>query len=606
MAKKDNSEKLHNIRHSLAHILASAVMEMFPKAQLGVGPVIENGFYYDFLLPRPLTPQDLQKLEKRMRELVKQRLEFRREELTIQKAIAQFRDMNQTFKVELIRDIEKHGTTVFKDITGDVGSDADSKPHPVSLYYTGKFVDLCRGGHVQNTSEIPTDSFKLERTSGAYWRGGQSNPQMQRVYGLAFENKDQLEEHIKSIEEARKRDHKKLGVDLDLFTFSELVGSGLPLWTPKGTLLRTLLDDFVWELRKAKGYQKVEIPHITKKELYQTSGHWDKFKDELFRIKTREGHEFAMKPMNCPHHTQIYARKKWSYRELPQRYSNTTMCYRDEQSGELSGLSRVRAFAQDDAHVFCRQSQAKEEFLKVWDIVHKFYGAFGFKLRVRLSLHDPKQPDNYLGDKKLWAYAEDMLRTIAKEKKADAFEAEGEAAFYGPKLDFMAKDSIGREWQVATIQLDMNMPERFDLSCVNEKGEAERIVMIHAAIMGSIDRFLSVAIEHFGGAFPLWLSPVQVTALAISKKQNKFARDIQKQLLELAPDLRMEIDDRDESIGKKIREAQIQKVPYMLILGEKEMKSKKISIRTREGKEIANVSIKKFAEELKEKIAKRK
>ncbi|HVB19674.1 MAG TPA: threonine--tRNA ligase [Candidatus Paceibacterota bacterium] len=379
------------------------------------------------------------------------------------------------------------------------------------------------------------------------------------------------------------RDHKKLGKELDLFTFSELVGSGLPLWTPKGTILRNLLDDFVWELRKKQGYEKVEIPHITKRELYEKSGHWEKFKDDLFRITTREGDEFALKPMNCPHHTQIYARKPWSYRELPQRYANTTMCYRDEQSGELNGLSRVRAFTQDDAHAFCRESQVKEEFLKVWDIIQEFYETFGFNpKKIRLSFHDPAHSEKYLGDKSRWKIAEDILHGIAKEKGAETINGVGEAAFYGPKLDFMAEDSHGRLWQVATIQLDMNMPEQFDLTCINEKGEKERIVMIHAAIMGSIERFLSVLIEHLQGAFPLWLAPIQVRVLPIAERHVEFAQNIFEQLKTAG--IRAEIDKNSETLGKKIREGKGEKIPYLVVIGDQEMQGdQNLAIEGRDG-----------------------
>lgn len=376
-----------------------------------------------------------------------------------------------------------------------------------------------------------------------------------------------------------ERDHRVLGKELDLFTFSDLVGSGLPLFTPKGTIIRNLLDDYVWELRKKYGYEKVEIPHITKKELYQKSGHWDKFKDELFHVSTREGYEFAMKPMNCPHHTQIYARRPWSYREMPQRYANTTMCYRDEQTGELSGISRTRAFTQDDAHVFCRMAQTKDEFLKIWDIVHAFYKTFGFDLKVRLSLHDPKEPKKYLGDKKLWDKAEGILREIAEESRADYFEGVGEAAFYGPKLDFMTKDSLGRDWQVATIQLDMNMPERFDLTCVDEQGRPERIVMIHAAITGSLERFMSVLIEHYAGAFPLWLSPVQVVVLPIGEGHQKYAAEIADNLKSAG--IRAIADASNETLGKRIREAETQKIPCILVVGDKEMNEKTVSVRKR-------------------------
>ncbi len=404
--------------------------------------------------------------------------------------------------------------------------------------------------------------------------------------------------------EAKKRDHKILGPELDLFTFSDLVGAGLPLWTPKGTLVRNLLDDLVWSLRLMRDYEKVEIPHITKKELYEKSGHWAKFQNELFKIKTREGHEFAMKPMNCPHHTQIYARKLWSYKELPQRYANTTTCYRDEQSGELSGLSRVRAFAQDDAHVFCRMPQAKEEFLKIWDIVHEFYGVFGFELQVRLSLHDPKTPEKYLGGKENWDIAENMLREIIKEKKVKAIDGLGEAAFYGPKLDFMAKDSIGREWQVATIQLDMNMPERFDLVCVNEKGERERIVMIHAAIMGSIERFLSILIEHTGGNFPLWLSPVQVKIAPV--KESNFAKTEEIGAHLKKSGIRVDADISDNNFGKKIRQAKDMKIPYTIIIGDKDMEKGVVTLESRDKGKIGEKTLEDVTALLLKEIKERK
>ncbi len=578
-----NQEQLNNKRHSLAHLLASAVLEQYPDAKLGIGPVIDNGFYYDFIFSSPLSTDDLPKLEKRMKELAKSNLDFERQEKSYAEAKDFFKDKNQDFKLDLISELEKSG-------------------EQISLYQTGEFIDLCRGGHVVNTSEIDTDSFKLDKLAGAYWRGDEKNPMMTRIYGLAFDTKAELDEYLNMREEALKRDHKKLGPELDLFVFSDLVGAGLPLWTPKGTMVRHLLDDFVWQLRKPKGYQKVEIPHITKKDLYETSGHWDKFKDELFRITTREGHEFAMKPMNCPHHTQIYNRKRWSYRELPQRYANTTACYRDEQSGELSGLSRVRAFAQDDAHVFCRLDQAKDEFLNVWDIVENFYKAFDFNLKVRLSLRDPNEPDKYLGQPEQWEKAENLLREIAKEKNAETYEGVGEAAFYGPKLDFMTNDSMGREWQVATIQFDFNQPERFDLFCINENGEQERIVMIHAAIMGSLERFMSVLIEHTGGNFPVWLSPVQAVVLPISEKQTEYATTVISTLKESIPDLRIELDDRSESIGKRIREHVTQKVPYLLIVGDKEIEANGVAVRARGDVDLGTVALSEFAQTLTEKI----
>ena len=550
--------QLDKMRHSLAHVLAMAVLEKFPDAKLAIGPVIEHGFYYDFLLPDVIGEADFAELEKSMRRVINKKTEFSGKTITSDEAKKMF--AGQQFKLELIDEFSKDG----KKLTA---------------YTSGSFTDLCRGGHVENTSEIDAGAFKIMKTAGAYWRGSEKNPMLTRIYALAFETKEDLDAHLKLLEEAEKRDHKKLGPELDLFVFSELVGSGLPLWTPRGTLLRQTLDAFVWELRERAGYERVEIPHITKKGLYEKSGHWDKFKDELFRITTREGHEFAMKPMNCPHHTQIYDPMLWSYRDLPQRYANSTMYYRDEQSGELAGLSRARSFTQDDAHVFCRLSQAKEEFLKVWDIVHEFYKAFGFTLRVRLSIHDPTTPEKYLGGADRWNVAEAMLREIIAEKKVDAINGMGEAAFYGPKLDFMAKDSIGREWQVATIQLDMNMPERFDLVCVNEKGERERIVMIHAAIMGSIERFLAIAIEHFAGAFPLWLSPTQAVVVPISDKLVPYAKQVAQSLKEKG--VHVEVDESNETLGKKIRAAEKRKVPYIAVVGAKEEEAKSVSVRER-------------------------
>ena len=596
----NTEKKIHNLRHSLAHILASSVTEMFPDSQLGVGPVIDTGFYYDFKLPRALTPEDVKLLNKRMKALVKQNLDFERQEMSPTDAKKFFEDRKQPFKVELISDIEKFGTTKADEIlNADKPLDGESSgtdATTVSIYTTGKFIDLCRGGHVENTKEIDPDSFQLDKISGAYWRGDENNPQLTRIYGLAFENKIALDEYLHMREEAEKRDHKKLGSQLDLFVFSELVGAGLPLFTPKGTIIRDLLDSYVWSLRKAAGYERVDIPHITKKELYEKSGHWDKFKDELFNINTREGHVFAMKPMNCPHHTQIYDRKKWSYRELPQRYASTTKVYRDEQTGELAGLSRVRAITQDDAHVFCRESQIKTELKSVWNIVQEFYGRFGFSLRVRLSMHDPKHAENYLGEPASWDKAEQTLRELASEMNTETFEGLGEAAFYGPKLDFLATDSIGREWQVATIQLDFNMPERFDLSCVSEDGSSERIFMVHAAIMGSIERFMGIIIEHFAGNFPVWLAPVQASILPISDKHLEYAQKVKTQLLEINPDFRLEIDQRSESIGKKIREATTSKLPYMFIVGDKEVDDGKVSVRTQSGEDLGSLNLQQVSE----------
>lgn len=576
-----NNEELQNMRHSLAHLLAAAVMQLHPDAKRTIGPAIDNGFYFDFEFSKPISDDDLPTIEAKMREILPTWQTFERSELTADEAKKEY--PGNDYKHELINEFTADGSTV-------------------SFYKSGDYWDLCRGGHAENMQSIDPDSFKLTKLAGAYWRGDEKNKMLTRIYGLAFATKAELEAHILALEEAKKRDHKVLGPQLDLFVFSELVGAGLPLWTPKGTLLRTLLDDYVWSLRKKAGYSKVEIPHITKKDLYEKSGHWSKFADELMHIKTREGHEFAMKPMNCPHHTQIFARRAWSYRDMPQRYCNTTMCYRDEQSGELAGLSRVRAFAQDDAHVFARFDQAKAELGAVWGIVQEFYHTFGFQLRVRLSMHDPEHMDKFLGDPVLWEKAENILRELAAEKQTETFDGIGEAAFYGPKLDFMAKDSIGREWQVATIQLDMNMPGRFGLEFTNAEGQKETPVMVHAAIMGSIERFLSVLIEHYGGAFPTWLSPVQLSILPISDAQLDYARSVKTQLESAIPDIRIEIDERSESVGKKIREASATKVPYIAVVGAKEIEANSVSIRARGGEDLGSMSIQDLIQKLSKEI----
>ncbi len=558
-----NPDNLSPLRHSLAHLLAAAVLELWPDTKRAIGPAIENGFYYDFLFTKPIVASDLQKIEKKMRELLPSWNTFAREEVTPAKAREHFK--NEPFKLELIDEFAGNG-------------------EKLTIYTSGSYSDLCAGGHVENARNINPAAFCLTKIAGAYWRGSEENPMLTRIYGLAFSTKEELEKHLKMLAEAEKRDHRKLGKELDLFVFSDLVGAGLPLFTPRGTLMRNLLDDYVWQLRKARGYEQVDIPHLTKKELYETSGHWEKFGGELFRITTREGHEFAMKPMNCPHHTQIYKRKNWSYRELPQRYATTTKVYRDEQTGELSGLTRVRAITQDDAHVFCRFSQVKEEITKIWDIVNEFYAhTAGFTLDVRLSFHDPKKPENYLGKKEVWDKAENELRSIVNEKGVTTKETPGEAAFYGPKIDFIAHDALGREWQVATIQLDMNLPERFDLFCISEKGEEERIVMLHAAIMGSLERFLANLIEHYAGAFPLWLSPVQVAVLPIGEAHEKYAAETLEKLKQagIRAELRL-----GETLGKRIRAIKLEKIPYFLVIGDEEVKAKKIMVESRDkGKE---------------------
>lgn len=586
----EHTDSLYSMRHSIAHIMAAAVLRLWPTAKLGVGPVIDNGFYYDIDLgDTTISREDFSKIEAEMHKIVTENQPFIRHEKPIDEAIAWAQTAGQAYKEELLNDLKRAGTTAAKDldpnelgaITGDGSQVAN-----VSFYQNGDFIDLCRGPHVESTGKI--GAFKLMRVAGAYWRGKESNPQMQRLYGVAFATEEELKEHLEMLKEAKKRDHRKIGQEMDLFVFSDLVGSGLPLWTPRGTILRNELDDFVQDMRNEYDYEEVTVPHITKKEAYIASGHWKKFEHELFRVTTREGHEFAMKPMSCPHHTQIYAAKPRSYKDLPIRYRETTACYRDEQTGELSGLSRVRAFSQDDAHVFCRNMHITDETLKIWDIIDRFYSTCGFdKLAVRFSTHDPNNMDAYSGTEERWQGAEEQLLGIIKSKVGNEYiEGPGEAAFYGPKIDFIARDALDRVWQVATIQLDFNQSEGFDLVCINESGDRERIVMIHAAIMGSIERFLSVYIEHTGGKFPPWLAPEQIRIATVANEEamSSYAGQLADQAKALG--LRVKVDASKDSIGKKIREAELEKVPYLIVIGQKEIESQKVVPRVRKDLEV--------------------
>lgn len=575
---KELSAEIDKKRHTLSHILAAAVLELYPDAKLGVGPVIDNGFYYDFEFTKPFVAGDLEKIEHVMRDIIKANLPMKR--VVVGRAKALDIESDQKFKKELISDIADEEEITFYRL----GSGDDNTKAGIS------FIDLCAGPHMESTGF--ECGFKITHTAGAYWKGSEKNPMLTRIYGLAFDTQTELDEYLNQIEEAKKRDHRILGPQLDLYSFSDLVGPGLPLWAPKGVAARNLLDDFIWSLRQKYGFEKVEIPHITKKDLYEKSGHWDKFKDELFKINTREGHLFAMKPMNCPHHTQIFARRKWSYKDMPQRYANTTMVYRDEQSGELNGLSRVLCITQDDAHVFCRPDQVKQETLNLWDIVENFYAKFGFKLSMRLSLHDPENAHKYLGNPESWKFAEDLLRELATERNADFYEGVGEAAFYGPKLDFMGKDSLGREWQLATIQVDVNMPGRFDLSYVNSEGKGETPIMLHAAVMGATERFLSILIEHYAGHFPFWLAPEQIVVLPISEKQNEYSNSVVSDLL--SHGYRARLDNRNETLGKRIRENELLKIPYILVIGDKEIQAKSVAVRQAKQGDLGAMKVEEF------------
>lgn len=584
-----HESNLEHARHSLAHLLAAAVLELWPSAKPTIGPAVENGFYYDFEFAEPVSEADLAKIEKKMRALLPSWKEFSHREVLPAEAREFF--ANNPYKLELIDDIVNAG-------------------EKITLYTAGTFTDLCRGGHVEHPAkEIPADSFKLERVAGAYWRSDESKAMLTRIYGLSFATGAELEAFVTMREEMKKRDHKKLGKELGLFTFSELVGAGLPLWTPKGTLVRNLLDDFVWQLRRAKGFQKVTIPHITKKALYETSGHWSKFADELFKITTREEHLYAMKPMNCPHHTQIFDATPKSYRDMPQRYCETTMVYRDEQSGELSGLSRVLSITQDDAHIFCRRSQIEAEVFAVWDIIDHFYGVFGFTdLKIRLSRHDPAHFEKYLGTPEIWNEVEaELTRLIKKRGVTDIIDGLGEAAMYAPKIDFLAKDSIGRSLQVATIQVDYNMPKNFGLEITNEKGEKEPVMMIHCAIMGSIERFMSVLIEHYAGAFPFWLAPIQVAIIPVTEADAHVsaAREAYEKIRAHIPDIRAELWDYKDNLGKKIRAAKNDKIPYTIIIGDKDIAANAVTLESRDAGPVGQLSladvVKKFTQEISDK-----
>ena len=604
MGDKQN-EQLHAMRHSLAHIMAASVQRLWPEAKFGVGPVVEHGFYYDIDLgERKISEQQFAKIEKEMRKLIDYGDDFERFTMPIDQAIEWARDNGQPYKEELLNDLKRSGTTVARDLDADelgLAASGDAAVEEVSFYKNGNFVDLCRGPHVANAREV--GAFKLLRVAGAYWRGKETNPQMQRLYGVAFATQEELDEHLERLEQAKLRDHRKLGRELDLYTTSSLVGVGLPLFTPRGTVLREIVAQYSNQLRQAHGFQKVWTPHITKKELYETSGHWAKFGDELFLVTSQEtSDEMALKPMNCPHHAQIYASRPRSYRDMPVRYLETTTDYRDEKTGELGGLNRVRSLTQDDSHVFARPDQIEQEIDGLLAAARELYQAIEMQLRVRLSYRD--ESDGYLGELDLWQSAQAQLKAAVQANELDFFEEEGEAAFYGPKIDFMATDAIGREHQVATVQLDFVQPERFGLEYTAEDGSKARLVMIHCALLGSIERFLSVFIEHTGGWFPLWAAPEPVRILTINDTVSEYVAEIAAVLDDtvlMTPvrynELRYTVDDRNESLGKKIREATAWKIPVQLIVGPKDAEAREVSVRTQAGEE--KVALDRLGEYLK-------
>ncbi len=578
--------KIMTVRHSLAHILACAVQELYPGVKFGVGPDIENGFYYDFDFSKikianskqnlNLSLSDLPKIKKKMKQLIKQNIKFIKKSVSINEAKKIFK--NQPYKLELIKKIIKQ--------------DKNAK---IYIYEFADFIDLCHGPHIKSAKDIDINSFKINKIAGAYWQGDEKNPMLTRIYGIAFDNEKDLKDYIIQQEEAKKRDHRVLGQKLELFTISEDVGQGLPLWLPKGAMLRQIIEDFVLKKYIKEGYQLVRTPHIGREKLFKKSGHLEHYKDDMYTPLKIDAERYYLKPMNCPFHLVIYNNTPKSYRDLPIRYTELGAVYRYERSGTLHGLTRVRGFTQDDGHIFCTPEQLDKEIANAIKLTKNILQTFGFKkIKVFLSVRDSKNKKKYLGTDSDWLKAEQALIYGIKKAKWDFVREQGEAVFYGPKIDVKIEDAIGRKWQLSTLQLDFNLPERFDIFYIDKKGERKRPFMLHRALLGSLERFIGVLIEHYAGAFPLWLSPIQICVIPISEKNNKYAEQIFKQLNE--NDFRCELKKENETLGKKIRQAQIEKTPYILIIGDKEQKSKSISVRERSKGDIGTMKLNKFIE----------
>lgn len=569
-------------RHSSSHVLAQAILQLYPEAKLTIGPAIENGFYYDVDLgDKTISDKDFKKIEETMLQIARGKHDFKMRSVTKSEALEKYKEEGNEFKVELIENLED-GTITFCD--------------------HDDFTDLCRGGHIPNTGIIK--AVKIMSVAGAYWRGDENKPQLTRVYGTSFPKQKDLKEYLELLEEAKKRDHRKLGKELELFTFSQRVGQGLPLWLPKGAALRERLENFLKAAQKKQGYEMVVSPHIGQKELYETSGHYAKYGADSFQpIHTpNEGEEFLLKPMNCPHHCEIYNSRPWSYKELPKRFAEFGTVYRYEQSGELHGLTRVRGFTQDDAHIFCTPDQIDDEFMKVIDLVLYVFGSLGFEdFTAQVSLRDPENPDKYIGSDENWTKAENAILNAAKEKGLNYVVETGEAAFYGPKLDFMVKDALGRSWQLGTIQVDYTLPERFELEYKGSDNEMHRPIMIHRAPFGSMERFVAILLEHTGGNFPIWLMPQQATILTLSEKYEKYAQKVLNSLEN--HEIRALADNRGETMGKKIREAEMQKLPFMLIVGEQEENDGTISVRRHGGEDLGSMTVDAFAKIVNAEIA---
>lgn len=593
-------ENIENKRHSIAHLLAAAVSELWPDAKATIGPVVENGFYYDFDFPTPVTDKDLEKIENKMREILKTWGKFEHAEISKDEAEDKFK--GNPYKLELVKEIADKG-------------------EKITIYKSGSFEDLCRGGHVENASEIKPDSFRLTKIAGAYWRGDEKNKMLTRIYGLAFETKEELDKFIEQQEEAKKRDHRKLGKELDLFHIDENVGLGLPLWHPKGAILWRVIEDFWYQEHLKNDYELVRTPHIGNRTLWETSGHWGFYNSSMYppievgqsleekqkNKKVENSEEYLLKPMNCPFHVEIYKDSPKSYKNLPFRWAECGTVYRFEKKGELSGLTRVRGFTQDDAHIICRKDQVEDELKRVIDFILFIYKSFGFDIKsvkVFLSLRDPENKGKYAGTDEGWEFTENILRKIATEKGLDFEEEKGEAAFYGPKLDFKVKDALGRLWQCSTLQFDFNLPERFDMTFINNHGEQEKPYMLHRALFGSYERFIGLLIEHYAGNFPLWLSPIQVKIIPVRENYNEYCRKIYEELK--ANGIRVEFDDSSEGMGKKVREGKNNKIPYMLIIGDKDIEANKMTVESRDKGNIGQMTKEEFFQKIKEEIAGKK
>ncbi|MDI9384454.1 MAG: threonine--tRNA ligase [Verrucomicrobiota bacterium] len=572
---------LDRLRHSAAHVMAAAVCRLYDGVQLDIGPATEDGFYYDFGLDQTFSPEDLEKIEAEMARIISEDQPFERSVLSRQEAEAVLKEKGQGYKLDRLRDIPED--------------------EPVTIYRNGDFMDLCAGPHVERTGAIK--AFKLLSVAGSYFRGDEKNPMLQRIYGTAFPSKGELKQYLERIEEAKRRDHRKLGRELELFMFSPRVGSGLPLWLPKGAILRQTLEDFLKQEQTRRGYLPVVTPHLAKIDLYERSGHWGHYQDSMYAPIQVDDEQYILRPMNCPHHIEIYNSKPRSYRDLPVRFAEFGMVYRYEQSGELSGLTRVRGFTIDDAHIFLLPEQLKEEFKAVIDLILHVFHTLGFdQYQARLSLRDPEDKVKYVGSDEVWDRAETAIREAVQEKGLDAEIGIGEAAFYGPKLDFMVADALGRQWQLGTVQVDYNLPERFELEYIGDDGQRHRPVMLHRAPFGSIDRLTAVLIENFAGAFPLWLSPEQVRVIPITKDQHAFASEVEAELQ--AAGIRVTVDARNEKMGAKIREARLQRIPYMAVIGAREVEAGAVAVRSRAGDEGA-MELKAFTDRLKVEIEQR-